>query len=103
MTKVVYNACFGGFGLSKKAIEMLAEMGHKEAKQTIESGVMYLDPRCRHDSMLVEVVEKLGEEANGRYADLRVIVLQGNKYKIDEYDGNESVLYPENMDWVTVK
>jgi hypothetical protein len=32
MTKVVYNACFGGFGLSKKAIEMLAEMGHKEAK-----------------------------------------------------------------------
>jgi hypothetical protein len=53
--------------------------------------------------MLVEVVEKLGEEANGRYADLRVIVLQGNKYKIDEYDGNESVLYPENMDWVTVK
>ena len=30
-TKIVYNACYGGFSLSREAIEMLVTMGVQEA------------------------------------------------------------------------
>lgn len=33
MAKVVYNACYGGFGLSKAATERLAAMGVQGAKE----------------------------------------------------------------------
>ncbi len=99
--KVVYNACYGGFGLSKKATLLLQSMGVEEID--IEYGYLpYEFPR--HDPRLVQVVEALGEEANGPHAKLEIWTLSGNKYRIDEYDGNESVSEPEDVvhEWVTV-
>lgn len=50
--------------------------------------------------MLVQVVEELGDKANGEYAKLRIEEVYGS-YRIDEYDGNESVMTSGDYDWIT--
>ena len=54
----------------------------------------------RHHPLLVACVEALGEAANGRCANLQVVTIEGSKYIVDEYDGFESVLTPEEMKWI---
>lgn len=92
--KVVYNACFGGFGLSKAAIARYVELGGKLDE--------YDEVTNRADPLLAQVVEELGADANGDYADLRIYELQkGDSYRIDEYDGRESVMTRDDYDWKT--
>lgn len=46
----------------------------------------------RNDKTLVEIVEKLGEEANGDCANLGIIEIpDGIEFTIEEYDGMEHV------------
>ena len=46
----------------------------------------------RTDPKLIQVVEELGEKANGQHAKLKIIEIpDGVDYEIDEYDGVESV------------
>ncbi len=107
--KVVYNSCYGGFGLSKLALERLAQLGVAEAQVALDRepsvmGSYYLDRDLpRHDPRLVQVVEELGEKACGPFADLQVATLSGNRYIIDEYDGNESVQEPDDINWIIVE
>jgi hypothetical protein len=54
----------------------------------------------RHDPILVQVVEELGEEADGDCAKLAIAEVSG-PYRIDEYDGSESVKQPDGYDWIT--
>lgn len=54
----------------------------------------------RHDPILVQVVEELGDKANGNYAELSIAEVNG-PYRIDEYDGYESVETPNSYDWIT--
>ena len=77
--KVVINRCYGGFSLSEKAMKFL--------------GVDNCWPDiARNDPKLVECVEKLGEEANGMYAELKVVKIPDDvNWKIGEYDGLEWV------------
>lgn len=49
----------------------------------------------RHDADLISVVEELGEEADGMCAKLTIVEIEGSKYRIDEYDGYESIHTPE--------
>lgn len=56
----------------------------------------------RHDPILVQVVEELGERAGGSCASLKVVEISGNKYRICEYDGQEWIETPESIDWVTI-
>ena len=91
VTKIVYNACFGGFGLSETAWERYRELGGQETSRYDIN---------RADPVLVQVVEELGEEANTRFSELRIRDLpEGTKYRIDEYDGNESVCTIDDYDW----
>lgn len=97
--KVVYNSCFGGFGLSRKALDRLIELGSEEAKLTLDECDKYCthygsyDPRMfRHDLKLVQVVEELGKEANGKYASLKIYKLEGDRYRIKDFDGKEEVI-----------
>jgi hypothetical protein len=105
--KVVINACFGGFGLSRAAFLRLREMGNESAKQEADIGEMWSDgsglrkafgrdsflrkiPRA--DPQLIQVVQEMGEAVNGGCAQLKIVeVPDGVEWEIDEYDGNEHV------------
>lgn len=81
--KIVINACYGGFSLSKKAYELLGEEW---------DGYGYKFNDDRDNPKIVEVVEKLGKKANGYCADLKVVEIpDGIEYEIDEYDGLEHI------------
>lgn len=94
MAKIVYNACFGGFGLSPEGLALYNQLSGK--KETYGRHI------CRHDPHLVSVVEQLGGEASGFCADLQIEEITGNLYRIDEYDGSESVETPDRVEWIDV-
>ena len=56
----------------------------------------------RSDPILVQVVEELGTEADGKCANLEVVDIEkGRWFKIDEYDGYETVQYRDIDDeWI---
>ncbi len=54
----------------------------------------------RDDPVLAQVVEELGEAANGEYASLKIADLpKGTLWRIDEYDGRETVATQDSYDW----
>ena len=86
--KVVINRCYGGFSLSEKAYEYLGIPWD-------EYGFKCRDKEDRTNLKLVECVEKLGEDANGTFAELKVVdIPDGVEWEIEEYDG---------MEWVAEK
>lgn len=95
MTKVVINNSYGGYGLSRKAIDWLYNNYNLDFPEDS-------DPLPRHDSRLVECVETLGDEASGEFAKLVVRTINSDKYRICEYDGGEWVETPESIDWISV-
>ena len=108
MNKVVVNGCFGGFGLSQEALALLQEQGVKmeiyHSEHDPEEGPQLLlgEALKRHDPRLVEVVEKLGKLANTWASNLEVVEIPGNRYRIEEYDGSESIYWPEDVYMWTV-
>jgi hypothetical protein len=90
--KVVINTSVGGFSLSDAALARGRELGGELHKGT-----------CRHDPVLVAVVEELGEAANGHLAYLQLRAIEGSQYSIILGDsGVEDVLTPESMEWTQV-
>ena len=84
--KMVINQCYGGFNVSQKVFEYLDKV---RAPKHIDE--LYLDDN-RSDPYLVEAVETLGEEANGRNSKLAIVEWPDNiPYKVTEYDGWEEV------------
>lgn len=86
MNKIVYNDCFGGYELSIKAIAWLKEKG-VENPNKLE----------RHNPLLVQCVEELKEEASAEYSDLKIAEIEGNRYRIGEYDGKEWVMTEKDL------
>lgn len=84
MPKIVRNTCYGGYGFSNYAKLWFEVRGVKDP---------YSLPR--HHPLLVECVETLGKEVNSRNSDL-VIEEVKQLYRLDEYDGYETVITPEN-------
>lgn len=133
--KIVINSCYGGFGLSEKAVVRYLEILGKPVwvekdkkfgglgitnywlvppetrvrNREDEWSTMSYEERqeynrlwseqnfyerniARNDPVLVQVVEELGEKANGRCAELSVVEIPDDvDWQIDEYDGNEWV------------
>lgn len=51
-----------------------------------------LRPENRSDPHLIQVIEELGDEADGRCADLEIVEIPDDvDYTIEEYDGSEHV------------
>jgi hypothetical protein len=115
MTKIAYNNCFGGFTLSRAAVLRAREIsenpnwgGTCTEGDVYENGMVlgshhgYVNDVPRHDPVLIQVIEELGDAANGAYASLCIEdVPAGTAYRIDEYDGNESVMTLDDYDWQT--
>jgi hypothetical protein len=81
--KIVINSCYGGFSLSKKAIDRLRELKLEfDYDWQIE----------RNNPKLVQVVEELGALANGSCAKLKIVEIPDDvEWEIEEYDGSEWV------------
>lgn len=90
--KVVINDCYGGFGLSKMAVEWLAKRGIYQKYPDLN----YIEDIPRHEPLLVQCVETLGAAANGMCADLRIEEIETPAYLISDYDGQESVITPQS-------
>lgn len=66
------------------------EISDKDYKKNL----LYLNEKYRQDPTLIEVVEELKDKASGRFGDLKVVEIPDNcYYKIDEYDGVETIYY----------
>jgi hypothetical protein len=100
--KIVINSCYGGFGLSREAIDLYCAKKAKYSGESIQTGKWnatwgYYDKfHCRdikrNDPFLVEVVESLGEKASGACAELRVVEIPDNvDWYVNDYDGMESI------------
>jgi hypothetical protein len=100
--KVVLNKCYGGFGLSKKAAEACIALGmtvgdDNESNFYCSKNYGYYaiegySRTFRSDPRVVQVVEQLKEEANGDFADLKVVDIPFDTtegWTIEEYDGRE--------------
>jgi len=82
-TKVVINACYGGFSLSEEAYKALGLEwdGHGRAFDT-----------ARSSPKLVAVVEELGDAASGKMAKLKIVEVPDDIiWYIDEGLGFEHV------------
>lgn len=128
-TKIVINRCFGGFGLSEEGMRRYAELkglpfyvwsDPKYSDSDLlkmyftadPSGMTEIDNEFyrkyslydkdidRTDPALVQVVEELGEKASSWASKLVVEeVPKGTLYRIDDYDGFETLETVDNIDW----
>ena len=104
--KLVLNKCYGGFSLSQKGVALYFElqgwtlvtedelafcpMHYKDKKS--DKNYWYDRNLKRNDPILLQVVETLGDEANGIYAKLEVIEIPDDiDWEINDYDGYEYV------------
>lgn len=92
MTKIAINRCYGGFSLSRVATEAMANAGDEGASEHTEhvsAGYDYR-PEDRAAPLLIAVIERLGSEANGEYADIGIVEIPDDaQWIIEEYDGRE--------------
>ena len=82
--KIVINTCYGGggFGLSKEALALFNERSGAVVTYDFNIG--------RNNPILVEIVEQLGESANTRFSELKVVEIPDDvRWQIEEHDGNE--------------
>jgi|10_taG_2_1085330.scaffolds.fasta_scaffold10240_2 hypothetical protein len=102
MHQVVLNGCCGGFSLSREACEALQALGVDVDSDYDGDGYLYDVPR--HDPRLVQVVQNLGfHRASGSTACLYVETIPGNRYRIEEYDGRETLHTPEDIRWTVIE
>jgi hypothetical protein len=80
--KIVINKCYGGFGLSDVALAR-----YKKESGNIDVSEYYIN---RADPILVSIVEELGEDSWGGFAELCVVdIPDGVEWEVEEYDGKE--------------
>lgn len=111
--KVVINRCYGGFSISRLAVETMRDLGDAESKAEVLKGETYPYGRKedydyggygrgirRDNQILVSVVEKLGDHANGSCANLKVVEIpDGVQWEIDDHYGMEKVVESGRREW----
>ena len=86
MPRIVVNKKFGGFSLSDYAVLLLEREGIDCQRGRRDDNEFRTDPK------VIEVVEKLGQKANGSAAALVVVDVPDDvQWYIDGFDGVETV------------
>lgn len=82
--KTVINTCYGGFSLSEEAYKFLG----------LEWDGYGYAIKDRTDEKLINCVEVLGDKASGDCARLEVVEIpdDATDWRVDEYDGSESII-----------
>ena len=94
MHKIAYNTNDGGFGLSRAAILWLGRHGIYNKYPDIED----LDNLPRHEPLLIQCIEELGEDADACYALLAIAEIESDAYYIAvDSEGYETVITPKDM------
>jgi hypothetical protein len=97
MTRIIYNACYGGFNLSHDA----------KTYYCILIGSLTTDLdwwdicQDRSNPALLQVIDELGlAAASGLHAKLRIREIPaGTRYYIHEYDGMETIITEDEHEW----
>lgn len=117
--KVLYSPRYGGYGFNDTfRRKWFDHIGVKYKYVQADDSILFshfVDPNnedihlhvtsCRHDKELIAFVEDYkakGLDPSSRFSDIQIVEIEGNKYIIDEYDGYESVITPEDIDWVEI-
>ena len=103
--KIVINKCYGGFGLSEEAVLLYAKKKGLnliiERNKGLKLNHYYLNEKKdgnyfserdiqRNDLILIEVVNELGEKADGFCSELKIVEIPDDvEWIIEEYDGKE--------------
>lgn len=89
--KVIYNACYGGFGFSEEAERFFR-------KNDVSDEDLSTFEEERTNSIRVKYVEEHPDEASEGYAKLEIAEVpdDATDWWIDEYDGFETVYYVQN-------
>lgn len=106
MYKVAFNACFGGFGLSQEAVKLAKSKADSDSEwQKVDDCFGFIDEDLipRHDKILVEVIEELGERSSDNLSNIKVKTIERPCYRIEDYDGNETVETPEKLEWIVIE
>ena len=111
MAKIAYNDCYGGFDLSTEGkvyyAKLLGYTDIKVANKVANLDQVYVNGEYfatyglpRTDPALIQTIEDLGSKANSRYSSLKIReVPAGSRYRIDEYDGLETVMLVDEYEW----
>lgn len=103
--KIVVNECYGGFGLSHKAVLRYGELAGLNITWDVDKPEASLFTHYyagnqsfsdydikRDDPLLVQVVEELGAKASGAFAELHITEIPDDvDWYIHDYDGMEHV------------
>lgn len=109
--KVVHNTCHGGAALTPIALLRMVQRGSEWAMDVLSRSEDHfskygyeLTKINRHDPILVSVVEELGSNAaSAAMSKLEISIVKGNQYRIEEYDGWEKVVEPQDIEWIIVR
>ena len=105
MRKIAYNKCFGGFSLSKTAIEWMIKHTDdielsKQLGEDYSCEYYFRAEKHRCHPLLIQCIEAIGSQADGFCAELAIHEIQDSElYRIDEYDGSESVETQSSYEW----
>ena len=113
--KVAVNTCYGGFALSEKAVRRYEELSGRVITWQLPCRSWEPDSPLktfwddddipRHDPALIQVIEELGEDANKNdCTSIAIEEIPGNRYRIEEYDGIETIHCPEDENcWIVIE
>ena len=104
--KIVINKCYGGFRLSKEAVllygkkkglniiveqdKVIEAINHYYLNEKKDGNYFHEEDIQRNDPILVEVVNELGEKADGFCSELKIVEIPDDvEWIIEEYDGKE--------------
>ena len=94
MHKIAYNTTGAAFGLSKAAIQWLGRHGIYNKYPDIEN----LDNLPRHEHLLIQCIEDLGDDAAACYAELAIAEIESDTYYIAVCcEGYETVITQNDM------
>lgn len=94
--EVLYNTCYGGYGISETAIKEYNKR-KKEIDplfQEISYDFFSILGTSRDDTTLIEIFKEMGNKFNDKYAKIKIKKIPKkykNFYEISEYDGKESI------------
>lgn len=82
--RIVINDCYGGFGLSTRALEEYKKLAGITKNDFYDSQIP------RDDPYLIQIVRNLGMSANGSHANLKIVEIPGDvEWIVQDYDGVE--------------